>query len=124
MDLSLREYVHRQIILDLTKRTLERDSRYIEQLKISRVLKLWIDQKINLLHGELKVIKKELYKKGIKLQSEHQGDDGFTEYVFLERGTVEKLRYSNIALRNWVDEEVKRLLDLEHRTTASGDKPV
>jgi len=106
---------HKLIILDLTLRTLERDMKYIDNLKINRALQLWFEKSIQSLKKDLREVKKDLGKNGVKLQSENIGKDGFTEYTFIERGTVHTRRYSNIALKNWVDEEVKRLLGLEYR---------
>lgn len=111
------ELVHRQIILDLTIRTLERDRKHLTDLKINRALELWMEQKVKELQNDLRRVKAELGKNGVKIQSENRVDNLITEYVIIERGQNFERRYMNIALKNWVDEEVKRLLELEHRTT-------
>jgi len=36
---------HRQIILDLTIRTLERESKHLGELKMQRAFEMWIDEK-------------------------------------------------------------------------------
>lgn len=115
------ELVHRQIILDLTIRTLERDRKYIKDLKMYSVFELWFDAKIKELQQNLKSTKSDLYKKGIKIQSEVKDGD-FTVYLIIERGQEFERRYSNIALRNWCIEETKRLLGLEYKTVESGQK--
>ncbi len=111
------ELVHKQIILDLTIRTLERDRKHLADLKINRALELWMEQKVKELQNDLRSVKAQLGKNGVKIQSENRVDKLITEYVIIERGQNFERRYMNIALRNWVDEEVKRLLGLEYRTT-------
>lgn len=61
-------------------------------------------------------MKSQLLKSGIKIQSETKVDQLITEYVIIDRGNIYTQRYMNIALRNWVEEEIKRLLGLEYRT--------
>lgn len=115
-NLALRELWHRQIIIDLTIRTLQRDLNYISSLKTSRVYELWIHTQTKELHEELKKIKQHLSRHDSRLLSEKQNKEtNFTEYQFLEKGNLQTLNYSNIALRNWVDEELKRLFNLEYR---------
>ncbi|MBM7607250.1 hypothetical protein JOD29_000487 [Lysinibacillus composti] len=105
--------IHKQIILDLTKRTLERDKKKISGLKMQRAFSFWFDTKIKELHNELNLIKSQLSKLGIKIQAENKVDDLITEYVILERGSTYTLRYMNVALRNQCEDEVKQLLELK-----------
>lgn len=115
MNSEIGALVHKQIILDLTIRTLERDQKFTEQLKINFALNEWIVTKIKELQNDLKIIKSKLYKQGVKIQSEKL-DGNFTIYIIIERGKKFEFKYMNIALRNWVNEEVKRLLMLPYRT--------
>lgn len=124
MNFQVREQIHRLIILDLTIRTLQRDLQHLNSLKLNRVFKIWMEKQVAELTAEKLQLKKDLYKQGIKIQNEIRGDDGFTEYEILDKGKLSNLRYSNIALRNWVDEEVKRLLQLDYRTLESGVREV
>lgn len=117
IDFKISELVHRHIILDLSIRTLERDRRHLTDLKINRALELWMEQKVKELQNDLRSVKAELGKNGVKIQSENRVDKLITEYIIIERGQSFERRYMNIALKNWVDEEVKRLLNLPYRTT-------
>ncbi|SOC27551.1 hypothetical protein SAMN05880501_12316 [Ureibacillus xyleni] len=123
MNAAISEIIHKQIILDLTIRTLERERKHLDDLKMKNAFELWMEAKIKELQQDLRAVKYELGKLGVKVQSE-KWDSTFTEYTILERGAVYQKRYSNIALRNWTDEEVKRLLGLEHRTVESGNTKV
>lgn len=80
---------------------------------------IWFDKKIKELQQELKEVKSQLLMSGIKIQSETKVDQLITEYVIIDRGNIYTQRYMNIALRNWVEEEIKRLLGLEYRTFSS-----
>lgn len=118
MNAAISEKIHKQIILDLTIRTLERERKHLDDLKMKNAFNLWMEAKIKELQQDLRAVKYELGKIGIKVQSE-KSDNMFTEYTILERGAVYQKRYSNIVLRNWTDEEVKRLLGLQYRTVES-----
>ncbi|HWK24042.1 MAG TPA: hypothetical protein VNS08_13500 [Ureibacillus sp.] len=81
---------------------------------MQRVFNQWFEVKIDELFTELKSVRAEMLKRGIKVQSENVTDNA-TEYLIIERGTTFKRQYFNVALRNWCEEEVKRLLGLEYR---------
>ena len=117
MNFEIEEKLHKQIILGLTIRTLERDRNHLNELKMQRAFSLWFESKIAQLHYELKQVKSELGKNGVKLQSEKKVDELITEYTFIEKGNAYTRRYMNVALRNWTEEEVKRLLGMEYKTT-------
>ena len=121
MNFNIAELIHRQIILDLTIRTLERDRNYITELKMQRAFDLWFESKVFELRNELKEVKSELGKLGAK-QDAKKLDELMTEYTFVVKGNVFNRKYMNIALRNWTEEEVKRLLGLEYKTVESGQK--
>ena len=105
------DLAHRQIIIDLTIRTLERDSKHLTELKMQRAFEMWIDGKIKELHTELINIKTELGRMGAKL---HPGksEDGFTIYTITEQRRDFNVKYNNIALKNHCENEVKKLLGL------------
>ncbi|QCR33103.1 hypothetical protein [Lysinibacillus sp. SGAir0095] len=105
------EQIHKQIILDLTIRTLERDRKHIGNFKMQRAFEMWFDSKVNEMYNELKNIKVDLGKNGVKLQGSKLDGD-FTVYSVIEKGVVSEKRYSNIALKNHCEVEVKRLLGL------------
>lgn len=65
IDFHVEELIHRQIIIDLTMRTLERDRKHLANLKMKNAFDLWIDKKVKELHQLLKQIKSELGKQGI-----------------------------------------------------------
>lgn len=115
------QFVHKQIILDLTIRTFERDRKFIKDLKMHSAFELWFEAKIKELKDDLRILRSTLNKKGIKIQSEEKEGE-FTIYKVIERGQIYERRYSNIALRNWCSEETKRLLGLEYKTVESGQK--
>ena len=81
---------------------------------MQRAFEMWIDAKIKELHTDLKNIKGELGRLGAKV---HPGKsaDSFTIYTVTEQRREFDLKYNNIALKNWTEEEVKRLLGLEYR---------
>ncbi|WP_140422951.1 hypothetical protein [Ureibacillus sinduriensis] len=80
---------------------------------MQRAFDMWFDNQIMMLHSDLKNIKAELGKNGVKLQGS-KPDGDFTVYTIVEKGMVsEEKRYSNIALRNHCEVEIKRLLGLE-----------
>lgn len=108
------ELIHKCIVNNLAIRTLERDRNYTNGMKMQKAYELWFEAKILELHKELKNIKNQLSKSGVKIQSETQVDSLVTEYVILDQGTTYTLRYMNIALRNWVEEKVKKLLGLDN----------
>ncbi|BDH62095.1 hypothetical protein MTP04_22250 [Lysinibacillus sp. PLM2] len=114
--------IHRHIILDLTMRTLEHERKHLNDLKMKAVFDLWMDAKIKELHEEFKNIKSQLGKQGIKIQEEKRLDENFTQYDILARGMLYERKYANVALHNWCQEELKRLLGLEYRTTEDAHK--
>ncbi|MGN7478925.1 hypothetical protein ACTHOQ_13840 [Solibacillus silvestris] len=111
--------IHKFIILEMTLKTLERDRKHITVLKMHHALDAWYDLKINQVFKELKAARDYLYKKGCKVEKK-KSDEFFTEYYILFRGVEETRNYANLALRNWVSEEMKRLLGMEYRTPADG----
>lgn len=119
INMEQHKLVHQQIILDLTIRTLERDRKLIDNLKSKMALNAWFEAKIVEAMKDKKKLKSELYKQGIRVENEKREDDFATSYEVLCRGTIEIIRYSNIALRNWTNEEIQRLLGIEYRTPES-----
>lgn len=111
MNINIAELIHRQIIIDLTIRTLERDRKHIADFKMQRAFETWFDTKITELHNELKNTKVELGRNGTKIQSS-KPDSDFTVYTVLEKGIVSEKRYANIALKNHCENEIKKLLGL------------
>ncbi|HCG4535582.1 TPA: hypothetical protein NJY08_004427 [Salmonella enterica subsp. enterica serovar Typhi str. AG3] len=120
MNFEIEEMIHRQIILDLTIRTMERDRKQLASFKMQRAFEMWFESKIFELHNELKEVKSKLGKMGAKLQGEKKLDELMTEYTFVIRGTAYQRNYMHIALKNWTEEEVKRILGLEYKTVQSG----
>ena len=111
--MDIRDDIHRYIILELFLKTLERDKNHLNQLKMSKTFEEWYDVKINETFQEFKKMKDYLYKKGCKIKKK-SSDDFITEYFILFRGMNETRSYGNIALRNWVSQEMKRLLGMEY----------
>lgn len=113
------ELVHRQIILDLTVRTLERDCKYFdfENLKLKSVFLNWFEENLKELKNELYNIKKQLGYEKVKIQDERKEDDFITIYTVVENMKVQDIRYSNVVLKNWVTEEVQKLLGMKYKTT-------
>jgi len=114
-----RKLVHKQIILDLTIRTLERDRKLIDNLKSQIALEAWFEAKLSEVRKDKIKVKKQLYLQGIRVENEKREDDFATSYEVFCQGTTEIIRYSNIALRNWTNEEIQRLLGIEYRTPES-----
>lgn len=113
--ISQRRLIHKYIILDLTLRALEKDRTQLVNFKMQHAFEEWFDTKMNEAHAELLAAKKELGKHGIKIQSEKRINEFKTDYTIVEKGAVHVLNYSNVALKNWTGEEVKRLLNLPYK---------
>jgi len=115
--MQISDDIHRYIVLELFLKTLERDRKHLNELKMAEVLKDWYDLKINETFHDFKKQKDDLYKKGCKIEK-HQSDDFMTEYFILFRSKTESRRYNNHALRNWVTEEMRRILGMDYHTPA------
>lgn len=115
MNWEQKKLVHNQIILDLAVRTLERDREQVDNLKSKIAFKDWFEQKIKEATKDKIKVKRMLSAQGIRIENEKREDDLITVYEVLYRGATEFIRYSNIALRNWTNEEIKRLLNIEYR---------
>lgn len=113
--MQLSDDIHRYIVLELFLKTLERDRNLLSQLKMGLVIEEWYDLKINEAFTDFKKMKDYLYKKGCKVEKK-SSDDFITNYFILFRGFDETRSYGNIALRNWVSQEMKRVLGMEYRT--------
>ncbi len=118
-----RQLVHNQIILDLAIRTLERDHKYVDGLKSKIALDAWFEVTIKEATKEKIKVKRQLSAQGIRIENERKEDDIISVYEVLHRGATEFIRYSNIALRNWTNEEIKRLLNIEYKTIDNGNTP-
>lgn len=115
------DLAHRQIILDLTIRTLERDRMHIGEFKMQKAFETWFDLKVLELHMDLKAVKAELGRISAKIQAARPDGD-FTIYTVVEQRRTFDLRYLNISLKNWTENEVRRLLGLEHKTVLMENK--
>ncbi|AMO85787.1 hypothetical protein MHH37_11480 [Solibacillus sp. FSL K6-1781] len=115
--MKLSDDIHRYIVLELFLKTLERDRDCISELKMRDVLEEWYDSKINETFHEFKKLRDFLYKQGCKIEKQ-KSDDFMTYYFILFRGYDEIRSYGNIALRNWVSEEMKRILGMKYLTPA------
>ncbi|WP_342575527.1 hypothetical protein MHH37_06725 [Solibacillus sp. FSL K6-1781] len=115
--MGLSDDIHRYIVLELFLKTLERDRDHISHLKMKDVVEEWYNSKINETFQEFKKLRDFLYKKGCKIDKQ-KSDEMMTYYFILFRGYDETRSYSNIALRNWVSEEMKRLLGMKYLTPA------
>lgn len=115
--MEISDDIHRYIVLELFLKTLERDRSHLSELKMNRVLEQWYDLNINETFQQFKKLRDFLYKKGCKVEKKNS-DDFMTYYFILIRGTDETRSYSNIALRNWVEEEMKRILGMDYHTPA------
>ena len=111
--MQISDDIHRYIVLELFLKTLDRDRTHLSELKMNRILGEWYDLKINDTFQELKKLRDYLYKKGCKVEKKNS-DDFMTYYFILFRGTDETRSYANFALRNWVEEEMKRVLGMEY----------
>ena len=115
--MGLSDDIHRYIVLELFLKTLERDRDHISELKMKDIFEAWYESKINETFQEFKKLRDFLYKKGCKIEKQ-KSDDFITYYFILFRGYDETRSYSNIALRNWVSEEMKRVLGMPNLTPA------
>ncbi|MEK4629045.1 hypothetical protein MKZ17_12635 [Solibacillus sp. FSL R7-0682] len=113
--MELSNDIHRFIILEVLLKTLERDQQYLNVLKMGDVFTEWYTLKNNETFEEFKNVKSKLNKAGCKIEKVNN-DGVFTEYMIVIRGKTDKRTYSNIALRKWVREELKRLLNMSYQT--------
>lgn len=107
--------IHRFIILEMFLKTLDRDKLYVSQLKMGKILEEWYDQKSHETFQDLKKLRDYLYKQGCKIEKQ-RSDEFVTEYFVLFRGVTETRTYTNIAIRNWVSQEMRRVLGMEYLT--------
>lgn len=112
---ELNPIIHNLIILELTLKTLEYDKARLAGLKMAPVLEEWYEVKAKEVFDSIRAVKKNLSKDGCKIESSYN-DGMFTEYVVLLRGATHRYNYSNMALRNWCREEMKRLLGMPYGT--------
>ena len=115
--MELSDDIHRYIVLEMFLKTLERDRDHLSKLKMKDVFEAWYESKINETFQEFKKLRDFLYKKGCKIDKQ-KSDEMMTYYFILFRGYDETRSYSNIALRNWVSEEMKRVLGMKYLTQA------
>ncbi|MBK3495337.1 hypothetical protein JFL43_10845 [Viridibacillus sp. YIM B01967] len=109
-------HVHKAIILELTMRTLERDKKHLDQLKTNFAFTAWIDEELKKLHRDLRDVNRTLGMQGFKvLEGTKKIDEYFIAYSIKTKGNDEERRYSVVALRNKVNEEVKKRLGLDYR---------
>ena len=107
--------IHRYIILEMFLKTLDRDKVHVSQLKMGKILEEWYDQKSHETFQDLKKLRDYLYKQGCKIEKQ-RSDEFVTEYFVLFRGVTETRTYTNIAIRNWVSQEMRRVLGMEYLT--------
>ena len=107
--------IHRYIILELTLKCLEVDRSKIEDFKTYYAFSEWFEVKNKEVYREFLDIQNQFKKNKIRYISTHKDGPSITVYQFYVAGKELALRYNNIALRNWTNEEVKRLLMLPYR---------
>ncbi|MEK4091745.1 hypothetical protein [Viridibacillus sp. FSL H8-0110] len=106
-------HIHNAIILELTIRTLERDKKHMDNLKASFAFKAWIEKELENLSRDLRDVSRTLGMNGMKvLEGTKDIDEYFIAYYVKTKGNDKELRYSKVALRNHVNEEVKKRLGL------------
>ncbi|WP_107936475.1 hypothetical protein LG296_20630 (plasmid) [Ureibacillus chungkukjangi] len=120
--IQIRELAHRLIVHDLAIRTLERDLQFTDVMKINRPLNQWIEISINKLREDYRSNKKALLKEGGQIQDTILKEEGSWTYTMVYRGTTHNYRYMTIALHNWVDAEIQKLLNIPAYPTMEGSK--
>lgn len=114
---NAQQLIHRYIILDLTLKTLELDQRHVELMKAKFAFDEWFTHKIDFLYQEFLIVQKNMRVSKITFIESVRIDEVFTQYSFKINGKLMNYRYSSVALRNWTNEEVKRLLHMPYRTS-------
>lgn len=107
-----RNLAHQYILTELMIRTLERDRKYMEPLKMKSAMDKLFNKVINEAKAVLLDLKNQMGKIGLKLHEGGKIDEDFTKYIFVQRGVTDEIRYSNIALRNPTMRELERLFKL------------
>ncbi|KOS68307.1 hypothetical protein AEA09_06885 [Lysinibacillus contaminans] len=105
-----RYLLHRYIVTDLMHRTLVKDWKYVEPMKMADAFSFWFDQQIKILQRECKILNSQLKAKGLKVLHLTMQDEYFCAYTIATRGEDMELQYSTKALKNEVQEEVQKRL--------------
>lgn len=100
-----RDLLEKAIYYPMVLKVLERDLQIIKNspFKLPNPYIAWISETIITIQKQLYFVKKEMKKKGIKVE-EVKRDNTFTTFLFIYKGYEEHHNYFNPRLRNKVEE--------------------
>lgn len=110
-----RDLIHRFIIVDLMYRTLLRDWRFIHYFKMEFAFSAWFELQQSQLQRELKQLKTVLKSKGITVLDMKIIDEYFCKFKIATKGEDMELQYSSHALKNEIQQEVRKRLISEKK---------
>ena len=105
-----RYLIHRYILTDLMNRTLLRDWRFVHHFKMDRAFSAWFELQQTQLQRDLKILKSQLKSKGLDVLDMQVIDEHFCKFKVATKGDNLELHYSKQALKNEVEEEVRKRL--------------
>lgn len=106
------ELADQYILYDLVVRTLEYDLDHLSGLKTGKIILPLYESTLQMAKQELLLMKQQMKKADLRLDQEIREDEITTEFHFLQRGYFQKIRYTNIALRNRTIREIDKLMRL------------
>lgn len=115
--LKQQQAIQKLIVLDLTLKVLEKDRQHIAHFKTVYAFSEWFELKMKEVHDDLILTRNTLLQQDIALINMEKIDKLTTAYTFRIKKGTQTFRYSNLALRNWTNEEVKRLLQIPYRSS-------
>ncbi len=100
-----RDLLEKAIYYPMVLSVLKRDLLIIKNspFKLPKPYLEWIQETMQTIHEQLFYIKRDMKKKGMKVQ-EIRRDDTFTTYLFIYKGFQEYHSYFNPRIRNKVEE--------------------
>ena len=100
-----RDLIEKAIYYPMVLKVLEKDLYTIERgpFKLPKPYVKWIRKTMEVIQKQLFFVKRDMKKKGMKVQ-EVRRDDTFTTYLFVYRGFQEYHSYFNPRIRNKVEE--------------------
>lgn len=104
------ELADKYILYDLVVRTLELDISRLSNLKTGKLLVENYERVLGVAKQELLLIKEQMKKADMKIDNEVREDELITEFHFTQRGYFQKIRYTNLTLRNRTLNEIEKLM--------------
>ncbi|MDP4084697.1 MAG: hypothetical protein Q8934_08800 [Bacillota bacterium] len=104
--------IHQYILFQYLERVVDRDRKVIlsSKIKFHKPYEHLFSEIDTYVFEQMKELKKQMSKRGLKIINEEREDDFTTEFQYLCRGYQSVFRFWNIALRNQVESLYSKLL--------------